>query len=370
MADAPMTDPNDREPPRLRGIEIVRLQCGGRRSEWFEGVQTALDRTVAVKRLLPRFAASGLDGDFIEAGRRAAEIVHPSALSVYNVFPDRHCVVMEWCSGQTLRGARGSLSALEALRVGVGVLDGLAGLHATGRRHGNLVPGNIFLVPDGGVRINDFFHAAIDAGGRPLFPEDARYVAPELLAGEAGDWRSDLFGLGVILGEALDPEAGKEPLSAVVRAMSNPSPGARGPSPAEVLRAFKTALRREEDRLGGAVQRPQRQYRRIPAELSVRVKPRSATPTETAAVLSKIRDIGENGVFVAAADPMGVGSIVELNFELQGGLGNIHAFGVVRWRSDPPLTPGMGVQFVEVDEDGVEKLRNYMRRRRTDRMER
>ncbi|MDR1612070.1 MAG: PilZ domain-containing protein [Planctomycetota bacterium] len=363
-----MTERPADEPPRLRGIDIIRMRHRGRRSDWFEGVQTMLARTVAVKRLRVDLAAAGFADSFIEAGRRAAEIVHPSSLPVYNVFPEQNCIVMEWCPDQSLGGKSRVLSTLDALRVGAGVFDCLAGLHATGRCHGNLFPGNVFLLPSGWIRVDDFFQPASGAG-RPLFADDSRYVAPELLAGGCGDWRSDLFSLGAILREALAPEAAGDRLSAAIGAFLSAAPERRGASPAAALQFFKASLRREENRLGGSTPRPQRQYRRIPAEMSVQVKRRSATPVETAAILSKIRDIGENGVFVGVPDPLAVGSIVELDFELRGDYGNIHAFGVVRWRSEAQAASGMGVQFVEVDDDGVEKLRNYMRLMRTERKE-
>ncbi|MDR0363120.1 MAG: protein kinase [Planctomycetota bacterium] len=361
-----MTPLPDPDPPALRNIDIAAIRARGRRSYWYEARQTMLDRTVAVKRLRPELA-SWLRDSFIESGRRAADIVHPSALAVYNVFPEQSCIVMEWCPEPCLRSILGKLSPLAATRVGAGILDGLAALHATGRSHGDLCPGNVFLPAGGGVRFNDFFQAAVGTDGSPIFPEETRYIAPELLAGRPGDWRSDLYSLGVLLDEALSSRAESSAVSTAIRAFRDPDPDRRGTSPGAVLAYFRSAILQEEGQGGSGDSRPKRQYRRIPTELSVHVRPRSATPVETAAILSKIRDIGENGVFVAESDPLAVGSIVELDFELQGDLGNIHAFGVVRWRSEPPLAPGMGVQFVEVDEDGVEKLRNYLRHRTSER---
>ena len=57
---------------------------------------------------------------------------------------------------------------------------------------------------------------------------------------------------------------------------------------------------------------------------------------------------------------MPIGSIVELEFAVPGKDAGVHAFGLVRWVSEPPLVRGMGVQFVEVDAVGVETLRAYV----------
>jgi hypothetical protein len=104
-----------------------------------------------------------------------------------------------------------------------------------------------------------------------------------------------------------------------------------------------------------------RKYSRVPAEFDVSLRRRSATPGETAVILNKIRDIGENGVFVETDDELlTIGSILELNFALKGAEGNVHAFGIVRWRSEPPMPRGVGVQFLEVDQEGLQKLRQFL----------
>ncbi|MCL2001432.1 MAG: PilZ domain-containing protein, partial [Planctomycetes bacterium] len=75
----------------------------------------------------------------------------------------------------------------------------------------------------------------------------------------------------------------------------------------------------------------------------------------------KIGNIGESGVFIETEDELlGVGSILEMDLALEGVAGSIHAFGVVRWRSTPPMPAGVGVQFVEVEQSGLAKLRRFM----------
>ena len=110
-----------------------------------------------------------------------------------------------------------------------------------------------------------------------------------------------------------------------------------------------------------AISRRRRMYRRVPGEFDVSLRRRTATPEETAVILNRIRDIGESGVFVETDDEfIGVGSIIELDFTLKGVEGNVHAFGVVRWKSSPPLPRGVGVQFLEVDQEGLARLRRFL----------
>lgn len=74
-----------------------------------------------------------------------------------------------------------------------------------------------------------------------------------------------------------------------------------------------------------------------------------------------MRDIGESGVFVETDDELIViGSILELDFTLKGVEGNVHAFGIVRWKSSPPMPRGVGVQFMEVDQAGLARLRKFL----------
>ena len=365
----PSCAPPDRGYPQLRRIGIVSRRAVGRRSEWLEGVQATLDRTVAVKRLRSEFAAEPRMRElFFAAGREAADIVHPSAMSIYNIFPEQDCIVTEWSAEPTLRDRRDPVPALSVVRIATAIFDSLALLHATARSHGNLSPGNVFIDGRCGVRITDFFHPVVSGDGDALFPDDGRYVAPEVMNGSASDWRSDVYSVAAMLLDIVEPGAasGSGRLRDLLERMRDPRPENRGESPDDISRNLQRLRRLEESRAGlggGSRRRGRRQYRRIPAELSVKMRRRSATPVETAAILSRIQDIGENGVFVATATPLNVGSIVELHFALVGQEDMIHAFGIVRWQSEPPFASGMGIQFVEVGESGIGRLRAYLRGR-------
>lgn len=342
------------------GLEIVAAAGSGRRSNWFQAKQIRLNRTVALKFLRPMLAEKeAMLESFLEAGRQAAAVVHPSALPIINVHPRHHCLVVQWCEGKAL-DARGTLNALRAALVGEMTMDCLSALHATGRSHGNLSPGNIFLGDNGRVWLEDFFQPARVRAGALLFSANPKYVAPEIAKEEPGDWRSDVFALGRVLNEAATADR-PDRLAGLLAAICAADPAARGESPQAVQAAFRKVRLAEEGRLGinrGSLRR-RRMYRRVPAEFEVSLRRRSATPGETASILMKIRDIGESGVFVETEDDLiGIGSILELEFTLKGM--NVHAFGVVRWRSGPPMPKGVGVQFVEVDQDGLRNLRKYL----------
>ncbi len=83
--------------------------------------------------------------------------------------------------------------------------------NSKGVAHLNLKPGNIWLSEAQELKISDFrLPGFIEDGANAsvLFPSHWRYLAPEILFGESGDARSDIYSLGVIAYELL---AGKHP---------------------------------------------------------------------------------------------------------------------------------------------------------------
>jgi uncharacterized protein (TIGR02266 family) len=75
-------------------------------------------------------------------------------------------------------------------------------------------------------------------------------------------------------------------------------------------------------------------------------------------------DVGEGGVFVATFDALPKDSVVELMMTLPDGR-EVHATGQVRWTREwndntPEVYPGMGIQFLHVEEDGTESIRRFV----------
>ncbi len=353
--------------PEIRppeGHALVAAVAAGHRSLWYEAKQVRLNRTVALKFLHPALAESGLFRElFFQAARQAATIVHPSALPIINVYPRENCLAVQWCRGRPLRACAGALSPHRAAVIGETVLDCLASLHATGRCHGNLSGGNIFLDDEGAVWIDDFFQPPAMNDGRRAFTGEQALLAPEFLQTGKLDWRTDVYSLGCVLDSLIERRERPPEIAAAIEAMRALDPARRGESPGQAREALGRIRRIEEARQTGTTVRRQqrRRYRRVPIEFAVSMRRRSTSPGETAVILNKIRDIGESGVFVETTDEfLTVGSILELDFALKGAGGNVHAFGIVRWRSQPPMPAGVGVQFLEVDQAGLQKLRQFL----------
>lgn len=349
------------------GLEIMERVGIGRRSSWYRAKQVRLDRDVALKCLRPIYTVSEkFQQIFLAAGRQAASIVHPAALPIINVYPRHHCIAFQWCHGRTLTDKNWEIDSIRAAQIGMVAMDCLASLHATGRCHGNLSPGNILIDEKDGVWVTDFFQPPVMTDEDLRFSVVQRYIAPEIVsAPEKADWRCDVFSLGCTLFDQVSSAPGgcSRDFHHLLEYMRALDPDRRGESPLAILESLRKMCKVEEARAGKSKEtiRRRRMYRRVPGEFDVSMRRRSATPGETATILNRIRDIGESGVFVETDDELiGVGSIIELDFGLKGVDGNVHAFGVVRWRSEPPMPKGVGVQFMEVDQEGLARLRRFL----------
>jgi len=201
-----------------------------------------LDRRVALKLL--RQGQAGNDEQEARLVREAqamARLSHPQVVAVYDSgrlqAGGTFFIAMEYVQGQTLRewceGEKRPWN--EILRVYLEAARGLAAAHAVGLIHRDFKPANVLVGQDGRVRVTDFGLAREQGTAGPQTPGDSpawtpegspewasssdaweksltlpgrvvgtlRYLAPELIAGEPADARSDLFAFCVALYEAL-----------------------------------------------------------------------------------------------------------------------------------------------------------------------
>jgi eukaryotic-like serine/threonine-protein kinase len=118
---------------------------------------------------------------------------------------------MEFVPGGTLesRLREGPLPLVQIQLLGAAVADALEDAHRHGVLHRDLKPGNVALTTDGRPKILDFGLALLLSGdavtGRltqaGTVMGSLAYMAPEQLAGEEEDRRTDVYALGVTLFE-------------------------------------------------------------------------------------------------------------------------------------------------------------------------
>lgn len=191
---------------------LERLVGRGGMSEVFQAHDEVLDRRVAVKVLLTRFAE---DGAFVERFRQeaqsAASLNHPNIVQVYDTGEHDGVpfIVMELVGGRSLADAirQGGVTEGRALEVCAEVCAALQYAHARGIAHRDIKPGNILLSDTGDVKVADFGIArAIQADTVTQTASvlgTAAYLSPEQAQGHPVDERTDIYSLGVVLYELL-----------------------------------------------------------------------------------------------------------------------------------------------------------------------
>jgi eukaryotic-like serine/threonine-protein kinase len=123
----------------------------------------------------------------------------------------RPWMALQWVEGEDLgrfATPAGRLSPAEVARLGARIALALAHAHAQGVLHRDLKPANVLVSPERDeLKLIDFGIARIETDPRHTrtgtWVGTPAYMAPELLAGQAADARTDLYALGVLLFELL-----------------------------------------------------------------------------------------------------------------------------------------------------------------------
>jgi serine/threonine protein kinase len=231
-------------------------------------------RQVAVKKMKPELLRGEVYAAmFVEEARMGAELAHPNIVQIFDFVQDTdglYCLIMEWVDGVDLRlfnafyrQQKRAIPWNLVVAMGVGALRGLAAAHervgATGNPapviHRDISPSNILLAGNGVVKLADFGLArardrvhSLTAPG--MVKGKMGYLAPEILRGEVASIQSDIFGMGIVLWEALagralytgDNEA--EVLRKVARAEVKPLTAERADLPPRLAQIIHSALAR------------------------------------------------------------------------------------------------------------------------------
>jgi tetratricopeptide (TPR) repeat protein len=364
---------------RLGPYEVMgRLGVGGM-GEIYPARDTRLDRKVAIK-VLARDAA----GDSTRLQRFTAEakavsaLNHPNILTLHEIGESESgpYLVTELVQGTTIREllAEGTISVHQALDYAIQAAEGLAKAHGSGIVHRDLKPENLMVTDDGYVKILDFGLAKLlesdfqDPGGAQTLTASGAivgtvgYVSPEQLHGEDADYRSDLFGLGVVVFEMLSGrnpflhETTAETLNAILNKSPEKLSEFRDDVPEELSRLVDRALAKNPERRFAHVLEFAAELRALKARMESSSGSLSAPAPErrtgrwlalgTIGVLAVIIAVmvasGTNGVSIAL--PQGQTAIAVLPIHdlsgdpelAQAGIGRVLTDGFVQILSDIP----------------------------------
>ncbi len=196
---------------RLGPYRIIKELGKGGMGAVYAALDTRLDRKIALKVMIPAFAAiPSAKERFLREARAAAKIAHDNVVTVYEA-DERDgipYIVMQYLEGYPLDEflkKKGEVSQSQVLRIARETAAGLEAAHKLGIIHRDIKPGNLWLeAPNGRVKLLDFGLARPVDSDVELTKSGAilgtpAYMSPEQAQGERVDQRSDLFSLGVML---------------------------------------------------------------------------------------------------------------------------------------------------------------------------
>jgi len=216
---------------RLGPYELVSFVGAGGMGQVYKARDTRLDRTVAIKVLPAETADPRLRSRFEREARAISQLNHPRICALYDVgqHEEASFLVMEYLEGESLadRLKTGPLPLSEALRYAAHIAEALDEAHRHGIIHRDLKPANV-VITEKGAKLLDFGIAKLRAAApaeedatRPrtltahgLIVGTLPYMAPEQLAGQAVDERTDVFALGLVLYEMVSGRKAFEAASA------------------------------------------------------------------------------------------------------------------------------------------------------------
>jgi serine/threonine-protein kinase len=235
--------------------QLERLIAAGGMASIYVGIDTRLDRQVAVKIMHPHLANDEeFVNRFIREAKAAAALSHPNIVAIQDqgwneggspaVF-----IVMEYIDGFTLRELLhegGPLSSEDLLRYMIPIVSALAEAHKRGIVHRDIKPENILISKDGRIKLADFGLARGEQLGATLTVESSvvlgsvSYLSPEQVQRGISDARSDIYSVGVVLFELLTgrkPYEGESPIQIAYKHVNE-----RIPAPSTITSGIAPAL--------------------------------------------------------------------------------------------------------------------------------
>jgi predicted Ser/Thr protein kinase len=257
-------------PVSVDGYEFIRELGRGAMGSVYLARQVALDREVAIKRLIGAAVDPGPVGGGVQAeARLLARLNHQHIVRVYELLTaDQDVVmVMEYVPGSDLRRllAERRLPQATAIDYVEQLAAALDHAHDHGVVHQDVKPGNVMVKPEGILKLGDFGvaqlragHARRAAGTPPPLVGTPEYMAPEIVQRDpAADHRADVYSLAVVAYELLagrlpfppDPRDPRRTMQAQVDA-SPPRPGLPGPFEAALLHGLEKRPERRPQSAG------------------------------------------------------------------------------------------------------------------------
>lgn len=187
-----------------------KIGIGGM-AEVYKAQDEVLGRTLAIKVMLPQYAADpSFAARFRQEAQAAANLQSPYIVNIYDWGSDEgtYFIAMELVRGIDLKTAiqeRGHIHPRKVAEIAAQVCSALTVAHGYDIIHRDIKPQNIMVQPDGNAKVMDFGIAR--AGNLSITTTNAvlgtaHYVSPEQAQGKELTATSDLYSLGITMYEA------------------------------------------------------------------------------------------------------------------------------------------------------------------------
>jgi len=207
--------------------EVLKKVAESSAAEAFVVRQKSSDERVILEILRPEVKSdSELSALFFQEAEALQELDHPNLIrraATGRTSDGRLFAVTAPVAGESLSAtlwSRGSLGVKEVIQLAIPLCDALDYLHRTGRVHGGVKPDLVYLSTQpqsSHPKLLDYHLALFQDGqtrrvGNAIFQPE--YQSPESNGGQDIDQRSDIYGMGILIYEALTgfpPFTGADP---------------------------------------------------------------------------------------------------------------------------------------------------------------
>ena len=191
----------------------ARIGHGGM-AEVYEATDIINKRKVAIKMIREDVMANPINlRRFQNEATIASSLSHPNIVKVYNhgTIEGRPYIANEYVKGQTMKDMldfRSSIPVTEAVGYMIQLTSALFYAHQHNIIHRDIKPQNIYVMPDGTIKLGDFGIAQADGLDDGLTkPSEivgsVHYLAPEISQGKPASIQSDIYSAGVTFYELL-----------------------------------------------------------------------------------------------------------------------------------------------------------------------
>ncbi len=190
----------------------ARIGSGGM-AEVYEANDIITRKIIAFKILKEEVANKANIARFEHEARAVAALNHPNIVLLLNTgtYEGLPYIINEYIKGQTLRDVldfRGALPQDEVCDIMLQLTSAVEHAHSRGVLHCDIKSTNVFLEPDGTVKLADFGLAIIGREKESQKKDktiagSVHYLAPELSKGIRPSKQSDIYALGVLFFELM-----------------------------------------------------------------------------------------------------------------------------------------------------------------------